>query len=251
MQEDRQQRAGNRGALVARLSVTLATIGLLAAGAGPIAVHAGIALPIQGFGIFAMGLLLGLLGFLLGAIALVVTRGSQGIRRSRAWIGTGLGLLLVIVLLAAGSPGRGLPRINDITTDSDDPPAFAAAAREPANKDRDLSYPASFAAEQRRGYPDLQPILLSQPPAEAFVRAQRAAGQLGWKTTYSDPASGVFEAQEVSPTFLFVDDIVVRVRPEAEGSRIDVRSKSRDGKGDLGMNAKRIRAFAQSIREGK
>lgn len=251
MQEEQPQRAAHRGALVARLSVTLATIGLLAAGAGPIAVHAGIALPIQGFAIFGVGLLLGLVGFLFGAIALVRTRGSKGVQRSRAWMGSGLGLLLVLVLLVAASPGRGLPRINDITTDPDDPPLFAAAAREPANQDRDLSYKASFAAEQRRGYPDIKPILIPQPPAEAFVRAQRAAGQLGWKTTYSDPAAGVFEAQEVSPTFLFVDDIVVRVRPDPAGSRIDVRSKSRDGKGDLGMNAKRIRGFAQSVAEGK
>jgi uncharacterized protein (DUF1499 family) len=141
--------------------------------------------------------------------------------------------------------------LRGITTDPDDPPPFAAAAREPANQGRDLSYPPSFAAEQRRAYPDVRPLLLPQPPGEAFVRAQRAAGELGWKTTYSDPAAGVFEAQQVSPTFLFVDDIVVRVRPESEGSRIDVRSKSRDGKGDLGVNAKRIRAFAQAVAEGK
>lgn len=251
MQEDQPHRAGNRGALIARISVTLSTVGLLAAGTGPIAVHAGIALPVHGLAIFLAGLLLGLIGFLLGAIALVVTRGSTGIQRSRAWIGTSLGLLLVIMLLVAASPGRGLPRINDITTDFDDPPAFAAAARESANQDRDLSYPASFAAAQREAYPDIKPILLQVSPADAFVRAQRAAGELGWKPIYSDPVAGVFEAQEVSATFLFVDDIVVRVRPEGEGSRIDVRSKSRDGKGDLGMNAKRIRAFAKSVAEGK
>jgi uncharacterized protein (DUF1499 family) len=212
VQEDQSQRTGHRGALVARFSVTLATIGLLTAGTGPLAVHAGLP-PVRGLAVFLIGLLLGFLGFLFGVAA--------------------------------------LPRINDITTDPDDPPSFAAAAREPANQDRDLSYPASFAAEQRRGYPDLRPIVLAQPPGEAFVRAQRAAGELGWKTTYSDPAAGVFEAQEVSPTFLFVDDIVVRVRPEGEGSRIDVRSKSRDGKGDLGVNAKRIRAFTQAVAEGK
>ncbi len=252
MQTDQPQRSSDRGTLVARLSVALGTIGLLAAGAGPIAVHAGLALPIQGFGLFLLGsLLLGFLGFLLGAMALLRTRGTKGLQRSRAWIGTALGLALVAVPFVAAAPWRGLPRINDITTDPDNPPAFLAAAREPANQGRDLSYPASFAAQQRRAYPDIKPIMLAQPPAEAFVRAQRAAGQLGWKTTYSDPAAGVFEVQEVSPTFLFVDDIVVRVRPENEGSRIDVRSKSRNGTGDLGMNAKRIRAFAQSVVEGK
>ena len=250
MQGEQPQGAANRGALVARLAVTLATVGLLATGAGPLAVHAGLA-PLQGLKVFLTGLFCGFLGFLFGGIALLRTRGTKGIQRSRAWTGTGLGLLLVIVLFVAAAPGRGLPRINDITTDPDDPPVFASAAREPANQERDMGYPATNAAEQRRAYPDVQPILLSQPPAEGFVRAQRAAGELGWKTTYSDPGAGVFEAQVTSPTFLFVDDIVVRVRPEGDGSRIDVRSKSRDGKGDLGMNAKRIRAFARSVAEGK
>jgi len=250
VQDEQPQGVSNRGALLARLTVTLSTIGLLAAGAGPIAVHAGLA-PLQGLKIFLTGLLLGFLGFLFGGIALLRTRGTEGIQRSRAWTGTGLGLLLVIVFFIAAAPGRGLPRINDICTDPDDPPSFAAAAREPANRERDMNYPASNVAEQRRAYPDVRPILLSQPPAESFARAQRAAGQLGWKTTYSDPGAGVFEAQVTSPIFLFVDDIVVRVRPEGQGSRIDVRSKSRDGKGDLGMNTKHIRAFAQSVTEGK
>jgi uncharacterized protein (DUF1499 family) len=250
VQEEQPQRAGHRGALVARFAVTLSTIGLLAAGAGPIAVHAGLA-PVQGLKIFLAGLLFGFLGFLCGGIALLRTRGTTGLPRSRAWTGTGLGFLLVIVFFVAASPGFGIPRINDITTDPDDPPVFAAAARESANQERDMGYPAANAAQQHSAYPDIQPILLPQPPAETFVRAQRAAGQLGWKTTYSDPGAGVFEAQCTSPTFLFVDDIVVRVRPEGEGSRIDVRSKSRDGKGDLGMNAKHIRAFARSVVEGK
>ena len=56
-----------------------------------------------------------------------------------------------------------------------------------------------------------------------------------------------WEAREVSRIFQFVDDIVVRVRPMATGAVIDVRSKSRDGRGDLGENAKRIRAFAAAI----
>jgi uncharacterized protein (DUF1499 family) len=198
-----------------------------------------------------LGLVLGLLGFLFGALALLLSRGSTGIQRSRAWMGTVLGFLLLVVLFVAAAPGRRLPRINDITTDPEDPPVFAAAARELANQARDMSYPPTNAAEQRQAYPDVTPILFSQPPAETFVRAQRAAAALGWKTTYSDPTAGVFEAQVTSPTFLFVDDIVVRVRPEGEGSRIDVRSKSRDGQGDLGMNAKHIRAFAQNLAADK
>jgi hypothetical protein len=46
----------------------------------------------------------------------------------------------------------------------------------------------------------------------------------------------------------FVDDIVVRVRPRPDGSLVDVRSKSRDGQGDLGANAARIRQLANALR---
>ena len=249
---DTVQGSGNKGALIARLASTLAILGLLAVGTGPLAVHTGVAHPIQGFGIFVLGLFFGLLAFLIGLVALLRTRGSERVHRSRARMATGVGLALAAVLLFASAPGRGLPRINDMTTDPGDPPTFAAAKREPANEGRDLSYPADYAEQQRAAYPDLAPILLEISPADAFVRAQRAAGQLGWKTTYSDPEAGIFEAQEISPTFLFVDDIVVRIRPEgAAGSRLDLRSKSRDGKGDLGMNAKRIRAFTKKVKVGK
>jgi uncharacterized protein (DUF1499 family) len=249
---DTHQKPGNKGSLVARLGSSLAIIGLLAVGTGPLAVHAGVAKPLQGFVIFGLGLFFGLLAFLIGLIALLRTRGSEGVHRSRAWLATGIGLVLAGVFAFLYAPSASLPRINDFTTDPGDPPTFAAAKREPANQDRDLSYPTDSAAQQRAAYPDLAPIVLEVAPADAFVRAQRAAGQLGWKTTYSDPEAGVFEAQDISPTFLFVDDVVVRIRPEgASGSRIDLRSKSRDGKGDMGVNAKRIRAFTAKVQAGK
>ena len=47
--------------------------------------------------------------------------------------------------------------------------------------------------------------------------------------------------------FRFVDDIAIRVRPTASGTVVDVRSKSRDGRGDLGANAERIRAFTSAF----
>jgi len=46
-----------------------------------------------------------------------------------------------------------------------------------------------------------------------------------------------------------VDDISVRVRESGGGAVVDIRSKSRDGKGDMGANAARIRAFRDWIEE--
>jgi len=71
--------------------------------------------------------------------------------------------------------------------------------------------------------------------------------QAGAPPNRADPAAGTIEATDTSRIFRFVDDIVVRIRPEAEGARIDVRSKSREGKGDLGANAARIRRLRDAL----
>ncbi len=49
--------------------------------------------------------------------------------------------------------------------------------------------------------------------------------------------------------FGFKDDVVIRVRPVADGgsSRIDVRSISRVGLSDLGANAKRIETWRARV----
>ena len=41
---------------------------------------------------------------------------------------------------------------------------------------------------------------------------------------------------------------MIRVRPEGTGSRVDVRSVSRVGRGDVGANARRIREFLEALR---
>jgi len=181
-------------------------------------------------------------GLAVGLAALYRTRAGAGLGgRGFAWIGVGSGLAAVAILVLALRPGADLPAINDITTDLEDPPLFSAT-------DRDMSYPAErFAPQQRAAYPDLEPIRVSSAPDRALVLASETAESLGWEIVSVDPAAGRLEAREVSPIFRFVDDVVVRVRPTAAGTVIDVRSKSRDGRGDLGVNAKRIRAFAAAI----
>jgi uncharacterized protein (DUF1499 family) len=202
---------------------------------GPLANQLGLTPVIGGFGAFALGLLLGLVATALGVVGLFLGRAG----RPAAATGALLGLAIVAAGFFASAPGRGLPSINDITTDPADPPAFA---------DPKLAYPgASFASQQRAGYPDLAPLALAEPPDAAYRAALTAARSLGWEIVREDPAAGVFEATATSAVFRFVDDIVVRVRPESGGARVDVRSKSRVGQGDLGANAKRIRAFKEKV----
>ena len=75
------------------------------------------------------------------------------------------------------------------------------------------------------------------------------ARDLGWEIVAAVPNEGRIEATDTTSWFGFKDDIVVRVTPTASGSRIDVRSLSRLGKGDLGKNAARVRAYLQRIRQ--
>lgn len=235
-------------ALVATIAARVAFLAVLL---GPVGIHAGWVAPLAGFYAFAAGLLLGLLAALLGAAGFLAARGETAAApRARALTALLTGAALGVVLIVLAWPGRGLPRINDITTTPDDPPVFQAAARDPANATRDMSYPVAFAAQQRAAYPDLLPIPIDKPLADAFVRAQGAASALGWEVTMSSPSEGLLEAQHVSRVFLFVDDIAVRVRPDPgdpSHSLFDVRSKSRVGRGDVGANANRIRAFRDAL----
>lgn len=235
-----------RPSALAVLAAGAADAGVTLAVAGPLLAHLALVRPLTGFATFALGALLALAGLVLGGFGLRATRGGRPGRRL-AWFAVAAGAAVLAALLAGALPGRGAPRINDVTTSPDDPPTFEAAAGEAANRGRDMAYPAEFAAIQRAAYPDLAPIRLGLAPAEAFARAQATARALGWEVTLVDPARGILEARAVSRVFRFVDDVAIRVRPAGGGSVVDLRSKSRDGQGDLGANAARIRAFAAAL----
>jgi len=144
--------------------------------------------------------------------------------------------LLAALVLGAGSASvpleflrqaRLVPPINDISTDFANP---------------------AFAEQQRKAYPDIQPLEVAAPPAEVFPRALAAAEAMGWEIVRKDPAAGRIEAVATSAWFGFKDDVAVRVAPATRGSRIDVRSKSRVGRSDIGTNARRIRAYLQHLK---
>ena len=111
------------------------------------------------------------------------------------------------------------------------------------------AYPGDAAAAlQRAAYPDIVPVVLPVPPAEAFKRVDHVAMAMGWDVVARAPADGRLEAIDTSQWFGFRDDIVVRIRAAGTGSRIDIRSKSRAGESDLGVNARRIRDFIARLK---
>jgi uncharacterized protein (DUF1499 family) len=214
--------------------------------AGPLAIQLGAASSFVGFRVHMLGILLALVALPLAIAGVLTTRIRSG--RSEAVTGLVLGLAIVGTTIAVAAPSGPVPTINDITTDPDDPPVFSAAARIEANQGRDLGYPGEdFARQQRAGYPDLAPIRVARPAAAVFPEAKLAATSLGWAIVEEDPDAGRIEATDTTRLFRFVDDVVIRIRPDGAGAVVDVRSKSRDGKGDMGANAARIRAFRDAI----
>jgi uncharacterized protein (DUF1499 family) len=181
----------------------------------------------------------GIAAMLLAALALAVPAARR----------RGMALPIVAFLIGAlafGVPfrfqqdARAVPPINDITTDTQNPPKYMTASR---------PYPgAEFARQQRAAYPDIRPVTLAVPPREAFARAVKAAESMGWEVVGRDAAAGTLEAVDTTKWFGFKDDIAVRVTAADGGSRIDVRSKSRVGRSDIGTNARRIRAYTERLR---
>ena len=239
MSETRPSRTASvaAGFGIAGPAVTLVGIGVSQAGAPAMA----------GFSLFQLGILFGLLALIFGLVGLFLTRGGTG-GRARALTGLGLGSLMLLFVVVSASPGANAPPINDITTNLDDPPGFAPAPAGHRNSARDMGYPADWKPLVREAYPDLVPIRMAVSPRQAYEIALAEAAALDWEITRRDGTR--FEAESTTAVFRFVDDVSVRVTTDASGRAvIDLRSKSRDGRGDLGANAARIRAFSAGVRE--
>jgi uncharacterized protein (DUF1499 family) len=220
-----------------RIALALAVLALALLIASGLGVRAGLWPFRFGFGMFAGSLIAGLLAAGIAAVVLAVPRLRAG-SMSSAVFSLLLGLAVAAVPLDHVRRVKTLPYINDITTDTAQPPQFA----------RPKPYESHFAELQQIGYPDLRPLELAVPPAQAFARARAAAQSLGWEIVSADEGAGRIEAVATTRWFGFQDDIVVRIGAAGGGSRVDVRSKSRVGRSDLGANARRIQAFLTAMR---
>jgi uncharacterized protein (DUF1499 family) len=184
-------------------------------------------------------------------LGLVLAR-PGGPRRGlyRALAGLVIGAVIFGVPWSYLRTAQRLPPIHDISTDTENPPPFVAtlplragAANPPDHGGEEV------AAQQRAAYPAIQPVQASLPPDRAFEEALAAAQDQGWELIAAVPAEGRIEATDTTLWWGFTDDIVIRIRPENGGSRIDIRSKSRVGLGDFGTNAARIEEFLERLKE--
>lgn len=187
----------------------------------------------------------------LSLVALYRTRPAAGRRGLAAAL-----IALVLSVATFGVPwwvqrmGRDLPPIHDITTAPENPPQFDAVVPLRADAPNPTEYGGpEVAAQQREAYPEIEPLHLDIPPDRAFPHALDAAREMGWEIVAADSASGRIEATATTFWFGFEDDVVIRLTPDDGGTRVDVRSVSRVGRGDLGVNARRVQEYLEDVRE--
>lgn len=165
-------------------------------------------------------------------------------RRQGGASATLLGLILSLPVLGLGAAfeiaARSMPPINDLSTDTDDPPVFWFTAT-PSD------YPSQNAAPQRAAYPDVRPLELPVSADEAFAAALTLVEDRGWEVLSADPAESQIEAIATSRVFGFEDEVAIRVSEADTGARIDMRSRSRLGQIDRGANARRIEAYLADL----
>lgn len=140
------------------------------------------------------------------------------------------------------------PRINDVTTDVINAPDFVAALDARPNAGRDMAFPDPLGPIISKAYPDLRPLCLDTTPQQVF---RAALGQMnatsGWAVTHRDETGGTIEAEVTTAVFGFVDDVIIRITDKGGRTRVDMRSKSREGLVDGGHNAQRIWVFLERM----
>ncbi|MGF1628224.1 MAG: DUF1499 domain-containing protein [Kiloniellaceae bacterium] len=184
------------------------------------------------------------LGLVLSLAGLVLALRRRAARSSLLAL---LGLIVALPLVAMAAhweyAGRHYPPINDISTDTADPPVFW-------DMPNPSEYPGGAAAEQQRAaYPDLAPLALDIAPERAFALALAIARNNGWEIVAEAAEEGRIEGVATSFLYGFEDEVVIRIEPRDSGAVADLRSRARLGRLDRGVNAARIRSFLAELRE--
>jgi hypothetical protein len=246
--------------LVTRIAVALGlgsvVIALLASvGAGQGLWHFRIGFTVLRYAFYAA-----IAAVLIGIVGVVLARR----RRSAALmlpnlVAVAVALAFVLYVANLAATAKRVPAIHDVTTNLDDVPQFTTLKLREDNLDKvpdegkpelkALEPEARWKAVHREHYGDLKTATVPMQPADVIREAGRLARDRGWELAKVDTAAGTLEATDTSRFFRFKDDVVVRARPAADGSGslVDMRSVSRVGASDVGVNAKRVRSFMEEI----
>jgi len=200
-----------------------------------------------GLAIAGLSILFGLAGF-----AAIWQNGSRGMARILLAFLIDGAILAYPAYLALQY--RKLPAIHDITTDPIDPPRFDALARlRTGDGANSAVYAGLYSAEQQRHfYPDIEPIELEIPVDRAYAIALQLVNKRKWlvideRSPQPPRRIGRIEAVARTPIMGLREDISIRVVPDGEDSRVDIRSASRYFDSDLGSNAARVTKFIDDL----
>lgn len=194
----------------------------------------------------------GALSILVALVYLVIAiKNDLGRNRNHLVLVVALGLIPVVVMVPQMNKAFSVPPIHDITTDTANPPVFGAIKALRADAPNGVDYGGAFdewpaekiAAAQLSAYPEIKPIFSSLSVADAVNRSEQVLTAMELEIVNVDATSGLVEATATTFWFGFKDDVVIRIVPTDEGTRIDLRSMSRLGQGDVGANAARISDF--------
>jgi uncharacterized protein (DUF1499 family) len=195
----------------------------------------------------------GVAAAVISLVGAILARPGGG-RRGFGWslLGIVIGLAVFSGPLLLLNKAKQVPPIHDITTDTTNPPQFVAALPLRANAENPATYGGpEIAAQQLKAYPQIVPLNLPVSPDKAFERSLATVRDSGWQLVAAAPAEGRIEATATTLVYGFKDDVVIRISPAAQGSRVDVRSVSRVGRSDLGANAARIDSFLNKLADAK
>ena len=137
--------------------------------------------------------------------------------------------------------------IHQITTDLESPPEYLSLIEARGTDSNPLAYTAQNKRLQQQHFPDVGPIYTRLSVPEAKWTAKRVIQSLGWVLYDDSSRANYLEATETTLLFRYVDDIVIRLHAENGQTRIDLRSTSRVGRSDLGVNAARISRFTSEF----
>ncbi|MEQ8205831.1 MAG: DUF1499 domain-containing protein [Woeseia sp.] len=203
-----------------------------------------------GFLLLRIALYTGLAVAVLSVVLLLIPKTRAG----------GAGALAIALLIGLGvawmpysqyRTARSVPAIHDITTDMVNPPPFVAIIPLRADARNPPEYMGEeIAQQQRESYPDIKTLEVAASPAETYQRALAAVEDMGLEVVAAVANEGRIEATATTFWFGFKDDVVIRIEASGKGSRLDIRSKSRVGRSDVGANAARIRRFVSLFQDG-
>ena len=201
---------------------------------------------VAGFSGLLGGALIALVALLCGIIALVKGGAASG----RGKLLAALAVSLVYVGFIASRPlvAGDIPAIHDVTTDLANPPQFEALSLRADNL-AGVGTVENWRKVHASAYGDLRPVTLAKSVPEATAQVAALVTSKGWTIAKSDPARGHVEATASVSYIRFNDDVVIRIVPSADGkgSQVDMRSVSRVGISDFGVNAKRVRTFLKDL----